>query len=330
MIKECPKCGAKNEIEEITPYSECPVCGIIYVKYQKLIEQQSVQQEDAKIENEKTQKKAIEHTFFKSFKNFFRKDKVNPGTQNHKDRIASTIKIVSAIIARAVSFFREKINRNQTMSKYFFMRSALAFISDGRIFTGITTFVLRVTAILLGLGALMWFEMWKLWKLPSFIITLFWYKGMLSASSGLLYQFVFVVGTYMVIHTFWIRAKDVQGIHAHKFIVIPILSILLKMLGEVGACISLTIGVSAAIARLFQEYLMIYTPDFHQLLWLGQSQNDFIMAVFLTVGGAITAVFWLFLFYLSSEMLVVVVEIAKNTKALRNIAELYTETEGEK
>jgi uncharacterized membrane protein YhaH (DUF805 family)/ribosomal protein L37AE/L43A len=41
MEKICPKCGSKNHHKEITPLSECPQCGIIYSKYEKILKRNS-------------------------------------------------------------------------------------------------------------------------------------------------------------------------------------------------------------------------------------------------------------------------------------------------
>ncbi len=205
------------------------------------------------------------------------------------------------------------------MKNYLFMRSVLTFIGEGRLFTGIVAGALRVLAVLLSLGALIaWLQMWR---------TVF-NMGYVAILGGLLFQVFFVVGVYMVVHTFWIRAADIQVVHAPEFTVIPILSILLKMLGEVYACISLALGVGGGVAALFGDYLGIPGIGVPQSLLydLLGSRSPFIAAVLLAVGGAIAAVVWLFLFYVASEMLVALVDIARNTRTLRGIAERHEQT----
>ena len=42
MAKKCPKCGTeRQEKDSITPSYECPSCGIIYAKYEKILKQQN-------------------------------------------------------------------------------------------------------------------------------------------------------------------------------------------------------------------------------------------------------------------------------------------------
>jgi restriction endonuclease Mrr len=41
MIKKCPKCEFENNHTELTPLSECPICGVIYSKYEKILKRNS-------------------------------------------------------------------------------------------------------------------------------------------------------------------------------------------------------------------------------------------------------------------------------------------------
>lgn len=117
---------------------------------------------------------------------------------------------------------------------------------------------------------------------------------------------------------------------------IPIVSLLLKMLGEIYACISLTVGVGGGIAALFGGYLGYQITRFIPGFGLPQSLlqeilprggGGFLSVILFAAGGAIAALLWLFLFYMASEMLVAVVDIARNTRALRRVAERFTPTE---
>jgi len=212
------------------------------------------------------------------------------------------------------------------MKKYLFMQRALAVISQGHLFTSIVASALRVFAVLLSLGALVaWLRMWKL---------VFNMNGA-AILGGALFQAFFVIGVYMVIHTWWIRAEDIRALRGSEFTVIPILSVLLRMLGETYACVSLTLGVGGGVAALFGAHLGnriawflpgVSLPQFLLVGLLGGSENSFISAVLLAVGGAIAAVFWLFLFYCASEILVALVAVARNTAALLRIAERQTQS----
>ena len=217
------------------------------------------------------------------------------------------------------------------MKKYLFMRAVLTFVGEGRLFTVVLASVLRILAVLLILGALVaWLQLWKL---------VFDSHGT-AILGGVLFQGFFVIGVYMVVHTLWIRAADIQVAHAPEFTVVPIVSVLLKMLGEIYACISLTVGVGGGIAAPFGSGYLGYqiTKTIRSIPGFGLPQSllqellprgggGFLSVILLPVGGAIAALFSLFLFYTASEMLVAVVDIARNTRVLRGVAERFTPSE---
>jgi len=214
------------------------------------------------------------------------------------------------------------------MKKVLFMEPVLRFIGEGRLFTGVVASAVRIFALLLGVGVFVaWVQLWKL---------VFNMHGA-AVLGGLLFQGFFVVGAYMVVHTMWLRSMDIQHIERSDFNVTPILSILVRMLGEIYACISTTLGVGGGVAVLFGSYLAPYITEFipgiawpQALLFrpFAGGTSAFVSALLLAVGGAISAVIWLLVFYFMSEILLAVIDIARNTKVLRAIAERSRQTGG--
>jgi hypothetical protein len=215
------------------------------------------------------------------------------------------------------------------MQKYFFMQRVLKFIGEGALFSRICASALRVFAVLTSIGALVaWMQLWKL---------VFHMSGA-AILGGVLFQGVFVVGAYMVVHTLWIRAADIRAIGSSEFTIIPIVSIFLRMLGEVYACISVAAGVGGGVLQLFAGYSVLASRAIRSVpgmgweqslffgLFGGDSTSSFVSAFMLMVSGVIGAVFWLALFYLASEFIVVLVDIARNTRALREIVERHTQS----
>ena len=215
------------------------------------------------------------------------------------------------------------------MQKYFFMPRVLKFIGEGTLFSRIFASALRVFAVLLSIGALVgWIQLWKL---------VFDMSGA-AILGGVLFQAFFVVGVYMVVHTLWIRAADIQAIGKSEFTIIPIVSIFLRMLGEIYACISVAVGVGGGVLQLFAGYSGLASRATRSIPGLGWQQSllsglfgddttsSFISALLLMVGGAIGALFWLVWFYLASEFIVVLVDIARNTRALREVVERHAQS----
>lgn len=215
------------------------------------------------------------------------------------------------------------------MQKYFFMPRVLKFIGEGTLFSRIFASALRVFAVLLSIGALVgWIQLWKL---------VFHMSGA-AILGGVLFQAFFLVGVYMVVHTLWIRAADIQAIGKSEFTIIPIVSIFLRMLGEIYACISVAVGVGGGVLQLFGGYSTLASRatssipglDWQQSLlsglFGGDTTSSFISALLLMMGGAIGALFWLVWFYLASEFIVVLVDIARNTRALREVVERHAQS----
>ena len=207
------------------------------------------------------------------------------------------------------------------------MQTVLKFIGEGTLFSDVFASIIRVIAVLLSIGALIgWIQLWKL---------VFQMQGA-AILGGFLFQVFFVVGVYMVVHILLIRAADIRAIGKSEFIIIPIVTILLRMLGEIYACIAVAIGVGGGVLQLFAGYSDLAYRATSSIpgigLWQallsgrfsGDSTSSFVSAILLVVGGAIGAVFWLVLFYLASELVSVVVDIARNTRAIRDRVDTCT------
>jgi len=200
------------------------------------------------------------------------------------------------------------------VEKYFFMKRVLDLISQGNFFTKVFSIALRVAAVVAALAGLVGFVSgWKIvFEMPA--------AGILG---GIIFQALFVVAIYMVVHTLIIRANDIAGLPVTDFTVIPIASIFLKLVGEVYACFTATIAVGGGILMWFAEgyggYLLRrvipFMPSF--------GGESFLGGIVFILGGVLLAFFVLLFFYLMSESIVVMVEIAKNTKHIRLIAEQH-------
>jgi len=94
MIKKCPKCGTERQQEEgMTPSYECPSCGIIYAKYEKILKQQKTIKDTP----------AIKASDINS---------PQPTIQKPKKKLVNPIIVVSVIIALVISFIGYKLYSN--------------------------------------------------------------------------------------------------------------------------------------------------------------------------------------------------------------------------
>jgi len=195
--------------------------------------------------------------------------------------------------------------------KYLFMVPVLKSLDDGTPFRRGFALALRVIAILLIIGLLItWIALWKV---------VFSQDGV-AIFGGFIFQVFLLVGFYMVIHTYWIRANDIEKIGKSEYTIIPIVSILLKMTGEVSAWGSFVIGLGAGIFQILAGYQFPGWRTPYGFFDNGMT-SSFVSGLLVIVFGAVFALFWLILFYFLSEFIIMIVDIAKNTRALRENAE---------
>jgi hypothetical protein len=203
--------------------------------------------------------------------------------------------------------------KNVALEKYFFMTAVLQLISQGSFFRKAFAVVLRVlAAVVILAGFLGWISVWRVVSRASFE----------EVVGVVIFQLLFVVAIYMVAHTIFIRATDIAELPDADFTVIPIVSISLKLFGEVYACFAAIVSVAGGILMWFigssASYLL--RGSAHLFPNLGGGVG-FLGGLLFIAGGLLAAFFALVFFYFLSEAVVVLVDIAKNIKITRQIAE---------
>lgn len=192
-----------------------------------------------------------------------------------------------------------------SLGDFLFMRPVLEAISRGRFFRAVVAGWWRVGAVLGGAGGLiLWLMTWKqVFELPP-----------LGIVGGFFAQMLLLVGLYMVVHEQLIRAEEVDALPDSEFTVIPILSIMLRMVGEQVLIIATVLGTGGFLLATFAGSALRRTGiDFPMdASFLGG-------LVFLLLALAI-GIAALFLFYFLAESLRVLVAIAGNTAAIREVA----------
>ncbi len=204
------------------------------------------------------------------------------------------------------------------MSELFFMSGVINSISEGGLFRRAFAIVLRIIAVLqLVLGLVAWIITWgAIFRMP-----------VLGIIGGIIFQAISAVAIYMVVHTILLRANTISGLPRADFTVIPIVSILFKLIGEIYAIFLLALTIGGGILMWFAGgyagqalyQLFRYLP-FREFMPMG---GGFLTGLLFMVIGVIIAFLMLVLFYFLSESLVVLVDIAKNIRFTRSVAEQY-------
>lgn len=198
------------------------------------------------------------------------------------------------------------------------MRSIIHALSKGSVFRTAFTVLIGVLALITAIGGLY-----------VFIVT--W--GYVDDARGwgvlgiILFQVFFIVGLYAVVHTLIIRASDISLLPESEFTVIPIVSMLIKLFGEIFTIIITIFSIAGGVliwlvgrggSRFIQR---IFGSD--EFLYPIFGGGSFIYGLGVMFGGILYAFAILILTYFIAETIVVMVSIAKNTAATRQIAEKY-------
>lgn len=200
------------------------------------------------------------------------------------------------------------------MEKYLFMKSFLQLLSQGNFFRKAYAIVLRVLAVLVVIAALVgWIQVWKLVS-----------GAATDAILGIIiFQFLFVIAIYMVVHAILIRAGDIAGLPESDFTVIPIVSISLKLIGEIYACFVAAVSVGGGIAMWLKSDAFFMIRGSAPFIPIFGGGEGFFGGLLFIAGGLFAAFIALVFFYFLAEAVVVMVDIAKNTKITRQVAEKY-------
>jgi hypothetical protein len=201
------------------------------------------------------------------------------------------------------------------MEKYFFMKPVLVLISQGQFFRKAFAVALQILSAVIAIAGLVsWVGVWK---------SISGYSA--EAIFGIIiFQLFFVIAIYMVVHTLLIRAGDINVLPDADYIVIPIVSICLKLAGEIYACFITMISIGGAILLWFLGGNAIYLIKRSAPLVPGFGGGDgFWGGLVFMFCGLFTALFVLVIFYFLGETVIVMSDAARNLKITRKIAEQY-------
>ena len=196
------------------------------------------------------------------------------------------------------------------MSKLFFMQPVRDFISTGKFFRTGFGWILRVLAVALLFGGFYLFI--ESWKAVEYLK--FW--GIIGL---IIAQGFFVVAVWIISQIVFNRANVIMELPDAHFTIIPIFSIVVKMIGEIYAAVTLMLSVVGTIMIWFSGGGMrgLYY-QFREFAPFLQSGYGF-WGGLLSLGiGIVSAFVLLFVFYLLAELIVVTFDIANNVRDLMN------------
>ncbi len=189
------------------------------------------------------------------------------------------------------------------MERFLLLKPVLTLISQGKFFTKVFTWLLRLIACLILIGLL--FGSYRLWYPLSFgfDVKIFF--------SNLFLQILFAAFVYIVINIIWYRSVDIDTLpQSADYVVIPVCVIFLKMIGEIMAVFYVLGGLAACIAIWIAGAVPMAIPGIASIAGGGGFAGG-LTAIIL---GPILGFLLLGLFYFIAEQISVFVDIARNTR----------------
>jgi len=197
------------------------------------------------------------------------------------------------------------------LRQYLFAPRILDLASRGAIVRGAIALVLRIAAAAITLAALLsWLDVWK-------VVT----SLEASAVVGLvLFQVVFIVATYAVVHTILIRARAIANLPDAEFVILPIVNVCCRLVGECIAWCFIGLAIGGALVVLFADPYAAYRVT-REIPFGGylSPTHGLSGALVYALFGVLSAFAALVFFYLLAESSSLLATIAQNSEIIRTI-----------
>ncbi len=192
------------------------------------------------------------------------------------------------------------------------MKRVLAALGSGLMFKRVYGILLRIVALITAIGgAVLWVSIWQeISELGSY-----WYYGSRIVPAGVVVQILMLVLLYCLVHTLLIRARTVEQLQQTNYIIAPIFSVTLKLVGEIFACVLTFSGLAGGISIWIANRDVLRILGISAIPSLGTA--SFITGFLTILVGLFLAFTSLVTFYYSAELSIVLVDIATNTRVLQ-------------
>lgn len=189
------------------------------------------------------------------------------------------------------------------MEKYLFMRPLLGLLAQGRFFSRVLAMAIRVGAALVVLFSLTtFFQAGKLtFELPA--------QGI---PGGVLFEVLYVLAVYAVVHVMLIRARDVDQLAVSDFYALPLGAIVVRMLGEAYAAFVSLVAIGAGLFVWFtnQSVNRVLNPLVRGLFPSMRDNPSFMGGIEFMVSGMLAGLGVLIGAYVVSELLALLARVA--------------------
>lgn len=197
------------------------------------------------------------------------------------------------------------------MNNFFFF-PVLRALNDGRVIRRCMSFLLYALAVLTLLGGL--FSVYEILKtyFAAGVPTEFRFAAIIAV-------IIFAATFLACAQVFWFRAGSIRDIPEGPFTVIPLMSVLLRAVGEVIACLLTAVGVVGCLTVWLTKAgigLPISIPGVRVPSGAEAVDNSFITGLLILIYAVLAAIAYLLFFVFLAEAMLVTVDIAIHVRML--------------
>ena len=198
------------------------------------------------------------------------------------------------------------------MGSLLFMKPVLNTVAQGKLFSKVVATILRILAIIAVIaGVVSWIGAWALvFHLPA-----------LGVFGGIIFQLIYVIAIYMVVHVILIRAAEIAKFNGADYKVIPIIAIFLKLVGETFAAFVVPLSIGGGILIWLAGYSAFDMIGCFAECTPYLGGGIFLAGLLMMIFGVLISFLVLMYCYFLSEFTIVFVDIARNTKVGRTVTE---------
>lgn len=200
------------------------------------------------------------------------------------------------------------------MQGYLFVPRVLDLVAKGETFRTVISWVLRIASVGLALAALLsWMALWGLTRY-------FEAQGVIGL---VVFQLVFALATYAMVHTILIRARDIRNLPEAEFNVIPIVAVCCRLVGECLAWFFSALAIGGALLMLFAGPGAGLATGQLPLSGFMSSGTGLLGALLYAAGGLLIGFGALLVFYLLAESSALLGAIARHAEVIRRHVERF-------
>ena len=138
-------------------------------------------------------------------------------------------------------------------------------------------------------------------------------EGSEAVLSRIVYQVLWLLLVYIVMHIWWMKGVILSKLNDTDYVLIPTAVHYVRGVGETIAAYSIIVSIAYTLMILFMNSTYQIVPDIPMIVTIS-TESSFLWALAVLVNGIVVGIIILGVYYLAAEILLVLLEIARNTR----------------